>query len=106
MTTYSIKRTPAARDDLLSIARYTHDTWGEKQLRQYMAELDKTIQQLATSPQSKGQDRGNIRDGLRSVSHGDHYFVFYRVRGDTVEILRILHQRRNWQKMMATRRLR
>ena len=97
---YTIKRTLEARADLQSIARYTHDTWGKEQLQTYMAELDATIQALMETPETRGQDRKYIKEGLRSLSHKNHYHIFYRVRGGTVEILRILHQRSNWQRMM------
>lgn len=97
---YTIQRTLEARADLQGIARYTHEMWGKKQLQVYMAELDTTIQELMKKPITHGQDRKNIKEGLRALSHKKHYHIFYRVKGDTVEVLRILHQRSNWQRMM------
>lgn len=97
---FKIRRTFQARSDLLDIARYTLDTWGQEQVRAYMAELDGTIQLLTENPQSKGHDRSSVKPGLRSISHKGHYFIFYRVDEETVELVRILHQRRNWQRIV------
>jgi len=37
------------------------------------------------------------------LRHRDHYFVFFRIVGDRVEVLRILHQRRDWPKILNNR---
>jgi len=97
---YTCQRTYQARKDLENIAQYTHDVLGETQLRTYMTELDATIQMLADKPEVLGQDKSQYRLGLRSISHKNHCFVFYRVKGQSVELLRVLHQRRNWQSIM------
>jgi len=97
---YTIQRTYQARKDLENIAQYTHDVWGTPQLRTYMAELDATIQMLADQPETQAQNESQYWLGLRSASHKNHYFIFYRVKGQSVELLRVLHQRRNWQIIM------
>jgi toxin ParE1/3/4 len=99
---YQIFRTLRARQDLLEIAAYTLRRWGRRQMARYLRELDATIQQLATDPMHIGQDRSHVKPGLRSLSHKQYHFVFYRVRGDTVEIIRILHQRRDWVRLLET----
>lgn len=97
---YRILRTARARQDLEEIARYTLDRWGRRQMVKYLRRLDTTIQTLANDPQRCGQDRSQLREGLRSVSHERYHFIFYRVRANAVEILRILHQRRDWINML------
>ena len=99
----TIQRTYEARKDLESIAQYTLDVWGAAQLRTYMAGLDETIHTLAGQPETQGQDRSQYKPGLRSIPHKDHYFIFYRVKGRNVELLRVLHQHRNWQRIMLER---
>jgi len=100
---YRIARTKRARSDLVAIARYTLATWGPDQTRDYLAELDKTIAKLGQLPLSVGLDRAKLKPGLRSVLHGKEYIIFYRVRGDYVEIIRILRQRQDWMRRMKAR---
>lgn len=97
---YRIVRTLRARQDLEDIGQYTLQRWGRRQMAKYLLDLDATIQQLATDPESLGQDRSHVRSGLRSIRHGQYHFVFYRVRGDTVELIRVLHQRRDWTRLL------
>lgn len=95
---HKILRTLRARQDLEDIARYTLEHWGRRQMAKYLRELDTTIQKLATDPELLGRDRSHVKPGLRSIPHKQYHFVFYRVRGETVEIIRVLHQRRDWAK--------
>jgi toxin ParE1/3/4 len=97
---FKILRTPRARQDLEEIGRYTLERWGRRQMTKYLGQLDKTIQQLASDPENLGQDRSHIKPGLRSLRHKQYHFVFYRIRGDTVEIIRVLHQRRDWANLI------
>lgn len=98
---YKIHITKDARADIKSVSRYTLKTWGADQMRRYSTDLKATIFKLENNPEQLGQDRSERLSGLRSISHDDHYFIFYRIKGKTVEILRVLHQRRNWQKFFG-----
>lgn len=89
-----------ARQDLKEIARYTLLTWGVRQLRRYLAELERTIRQLEHEPERAGQDRSSLREGLRSLSHQKQHLIFFRVTGRTVEIIRVLHHRRDWMSLI------
>lgn len=97
---FKILLTPRARRDLEEIAQYTQHQWGPEQTRRYMQELDETIQQLRVTPDTIGTDRDRVKPGLRSLSHKRYHFVFYRVRENRVEVLRVLHQRRDWAKLL------
>jgi len=97
---YRIEQTIQARQDLVNIAEYTLAQWGKTQLRIYLDDIEQTIQYLSETPESKGQNRDTIKPGLRSIPHENHYFIFYRVKDSAVQIIRILHQRRNWQRIM------
>ncbi|WP_348641972.1 type II toxin-antitoxin system RelE/ParE family toxin [Mesorhizobium sp. B2-4-19] len=50
-------------------------------------------QQLASFP-SSGAPRDDIAPGIRHLVVGD-YLTLYRVNDDVIEILRVLHGRRN-----------
>jgi toxin ParE1/3/4 len=98
---YQIIRSFDARNELDAIADYTIETWGENQQRKYMMEIEATISKLNTNPEKQGKDCSDIYPGLRSISHESHYFIFYRVKEQTVEILRVLHQKRDWLKFFS-----
>jgi plasmid stabilization system protein ParE len=72
-------------------------------MRAYLMELDQTIARLGQAPLSIGIDRSVLKPGLRSVLHGKEYIVFYRVRDEEVEIIRVLHQRQDWMRRMQPR---
>lgn len=56
-------------------------------------ELDLAMRRLGDWPEL-GRPRPELRAGLRSLSIGN-YLIFYRVRADAVEVLRVLHGRRD-----------
>lgn len=95
---YDVQLSQDAESDFDNIADYTLENWGAVQLLSYMAELKKTVYSLETKPEKKGISRADLKEGLRSIPHQNHYHIFYRVRGETVEIIRILHQSMNWQR--------
>lgn len=101
MKRYRIVRTLRARQDLIEIGSYTLRRWGRARMERYLTELDQTIASLSDKPETAGRSRDQIRAGLRSIAHRRYHFIFYRVVGDRVEILRVLHQRRDWINMMS-----
>ena len=65
----------------------------------YMAELEARTDTLADSPLTKGRQVEGT--DLRRLNHHNHYFIFFRVVGERVEIIRVLHQRRDWHGIMS-----
>lgn len=98
---YRIVRTRRAREDLAEIAAYTLKTWGPEHMASYMRDLDATIRSLRSGPTTKGISHDAIRHGLRSVRHRPSYLIFFRVEAKQVEVLRILHARRDWPRLMT-----
>ncbi|MGE4505847.1 MAG: type II toxin-antitoxin system RelE/ParE family toxin [Desulfovibrionaceae bacterium] len=82
--------TNKAYDDLTNIARYTHKTWGLEQRNQYLLRLDQSFHLIANNV-SMGRNCDHIKTGYFSHPVGRH-LVFYRIDGETVVIVRILHQ--------------
>ena len=80
-----------AEADLMDIARYTLERWGEKQTKRYIDGLEACCHQLAGSPEL-GRRCDDIRPGLRRMEHGRHV-IFYRLDAGGILISRILHQR-------------
>lgn len=80
--------TPDAKSDLRRIYIQGLEKWGEAQADRYYNDLFDRFEQLAEQP-CLYQAVDYIREGYRrSVCGVDS--IYYRVNGDTVEIMRIL----------------
>lgn len=80
----------AAQEDLREIKNYTRVTWGNVQMRKYLADLQSAMEQLAQSP-GIGRTRNELEQDLRSYSVGRHV-IFYREFDQGIEVARILHK--------------
>lgn len=90
---YNIRFTEQADADLLAIYIYTYNTWNEAQAIEYTNGLKDTLDKLSKNPERLGTiDRSEVRSGYRSCRYQSH-LVFYRVSGQFVEVVRILHKR-------------
>ena len=79
--------------DHKSIGRFTMKHWGREQRNIYLSKLDESFHRLAEQPYL-GSARDDIRKGYR-VYHVGRHLIFYRQKSDTIEIIRILHDRMN-----------
>jgi toxin ParE1/3/4 len=86
--------TPAARADLDGIWQYTAETWSADQAERYTDLIIDAFEAIAAEP-DRGRDASRTRAGYRYWTVGRH-FVFYRMAEGTPEIVRILHQRRDF----------
>ncbi len=92
--------TQAAKTDLKDIGRYTQNKWGRAQRDKYLAMLDGCFQDLADEP-LKGRDCSDIRDGYRKYSAGRHVIFYHQIPIDTIEIVRILHDRMDVERHLS-----
>lgn len=81
---------PRARKDLAAIWQYTFEQWGETQADLYLRELEIGIQILADHPDF-GVLYDHVRAGYRKL-HLNRHMVFYRVKHNRIEVVRILHE--------------
>ena len=88
-----LKLSPAAQQDFTGILRYTGERWGQEQLLAYRGKLNDALVLPGRNPQLGHQSR-ELPDRHRLYFVGSHVIV-YRVRQDTTEVVRILHQRMN-----------
>ncbi len=95
-----VVRTLEAGRDLAEIARYTREVWGPAMVRIYLGRIEARIVMLRRDPFAVSQDRGSVRTGLRSITAGRHY-VFFTVDGDTIVLLRVIHQSRDWVRQIG-----
>ena len=79
-----------AESDLDGIAEYTLGMWGERQLDNYMGELEACCVRLAERP-LLGRACEDVRPGLRRMEHGRHV-VFYRKTAKGILVVRVLHR--------------
>lgn len=87
----SIRLTPAAQKDLSSIWDFTQERWDENQAEIYISEMRAAIERIASDPH-RGRTCDDIREGYRRYGIGSH-LVFYIDKSDSVNVIRILHQR-------------
>lgn len=83
--------TPAAQRDLSEIWDFTRERWDARQAETYISELRAAIERVADDP-TRGRDCDGLRPGYRRYAIGSH-LVFYVETEDTVDVVRLLHQR-------------
>ncbi|HQS58828.1 MAG: hypothetical protein B7Y56_10400 [Gallionellales bacterium 35-53-114] len=86
-----VKLSPRARQDFIDILRYTGETWGQNQLLVYRDKIKDALTAIAENPEI-GQSRDDLPSTHSAYLVGSHIIV-YRLIGDTLGIVRILHQR-------------
>lgn len=88
---------PLAREDVKEIGRFTQKTWGVPQRDSHLGGLAATFARLRTG-EITGRARPDIRDGLLCYPCNWH-MIFFRHSGQgDVEILRILHERMDFER--------
>ncbi|ASG19520.1 type II toxin-antitoxin system RelE/ParE family toxin [Nitrospirillum viridazoti] len=91
----TIRLTRRADADLLDIAEYTADRWGDAQADVYTRAFAKAFQRLDENPRMLGsRARDDLGRGYRTLLVEQH-LVIYRHRAGTTHIMRVLHQRMN-----------
>lgn len=92
-----VLKAPQAQADLEAILEEL-DEKSPKAANRIAAAVDKKCEALGRFPEM-GRAREEIIPGLRSTLVGK-YVLFYRIRGEVVEVLRVLHGRRDLPRIM------
>ena len=96
MANYILSR--KAQEDLRKIWYYTVDTWSEKQADIYFHNLIQSLDSIADDPNSVGRSYEEVRVGYRGLRSGRH-IIFYRVlKNGKARIIRILHERMDFER--------
>lgn len=90
---------PAAQYDIEGIYDYTAQQWGVTQAEHYVGTLRDICYGLAQG-KKKGRDIGYVRTGYRKKASGSH-FIFYQELSLGIEIVRILHQRMDFESHLS-----
>ncbi|KZY35181.1 MULTISPECIES: type II toxin-antitoxin system RelE/ParE family toxin [unclassified Oleiphilus] len=99
MPTRHLVIAPAAKTDLKNIYQYGLRQWGKTQSDSYLENIKEHFWTL-TEQAMIGVDRSELLAGTRSLPIASHT-LFYRVTGDTVEIIRVLHRRQDPQRHLT-----
>ncbi|CAB3972636.1 MULTISPECIES: type II toxin-antitoxin system RelE/ParE family toxin [Burkholderia] len=86
----TVRLTPLAETDLEDIWTYTYEHWSLEQAELYVGELTEAFERLA-SGERVGRPTRARGDYLRYLV-GSHV-VFYREATETLDVIRVLHQR-------------
>lgn len=89
---YTVILAPRASEDLHEIVEYVTGKAGAATGRKLQTRLVRTIKLLAMFPEM-GRRRGRLGKGVRGVVSAP-YITFYRIDGDLVRVLRVLHSSR------------
>lgn len=81
----------AARRDLLEIAEFTRERWGQAQCEKYLSHLDTRLRAL-TRDSELGRRCDHIKPDYWQLRVGRH-LVFYKVAKSSVDVIRVLHER-------------
>ncbi|MFL0690817.1 MAG: type II toxin-antitoxin system RelE/ParE family toxin [Agrobacterium albertimagni] len=84
---------PQARRDLEGIWRYSWERWSKDQADRYYMAIIEAFEDLEAGRKA-GRPLAIAKRGYLSLACGSH-FIIYAQRKQTVEIIRILHQRMN-----------
>ena len=90
---------PAATDDLREIWRYFADVASRDIADRLLRDIFKASERARRRPLA-WRNRDEIVPGLRSILVRP-YTVFYRVSSNGIEIVRVLHQRRNFAAIFS-----
>ena len=98
MTRWYVRLSRDAETDFAEILIYTHDTFGDSQVRTYQGVLTDTLTTLSEGPTVLGSVvLDDILPNLRSLHvarrgrRGRHFILYRAADGQTIEVLRILH---------------
>lgn len=82
--------------DVQAIAEETVRRWGLARAERYVRELQEAFERLVMFPEL-GRDVGHLRAGMMGMASGSH-LVFYRRRPEGVLIVRVLHERMDFER--------
>ena len=90
---------PEAEEDLIVIWSYLADQASPQTADTQLNAIEDACTKLERWPYS-GRQRDSLLPGLRSVL-ASPYVIFYRVRAEAIEIVRVLHGRRDLDAIFA-----
>jgi toxin ParE1/3/4 len=87
---YRVSFTRGAQTDLLGLFDYLAGRFDLTNAQRYVEQIERTCLSLARMP-NRGTERFDLRPGLRTMGFRRRVTIAFRVKGDSVSILRILY---------------
>jgi toxin ParE1/3/4 len=87
---------PRAQADIEEIWDYTVEHWNVGQAEVYLRKIKAAVEAVADDPRL-GRSCDEVRAGYRKYPAGSH-ILFYRPTPDGIDIVRILHQRMDFER--------
>ena len=92
---------PKSKNDLLDIWRYYGRIASPEVADKFLRDLSEVSERLVDEA-LMWRARDEVMPGLRSIPLPP-YLIFYRIIGDVVEVVRVLHERRNLAGILSKR---
>lgn len=102
MKKYNIQYSKESKEDLLGIKQYIKYDLQEPEIAQKLiSKIRNEINNLKYNPKIYEviDDELLKKIGIRKLVV-DNYIIFYRVKNDSIDIVRIMYGRRNWIKLL------
>jgi toxin ParE1/3/4 len=87
---YRVEFTRRAQADLLVLFDYLAERFDMTGAQRYVEQIEETCLSLRTMP-NRGTERSDLRPGLRTMGFRRRVTIAFRVKGNSVTILRILY---------------
>jgi toxin ParE1/3/4 len=92
-----------ARADLIELIGYLEDRFGTASVRNFIDRIEEFCLSLGSMP-NRGTAHFDLRPGLRTVGFERRVTIAFRVKSDSVAILRILYGGRSVEKAFRPHR--
>jgi toxin ParE1/3/4 len=89
-----VNKSTQAEHDLMDLWYYIEERSGEDRADAVLRQINKTLATVAGQP-GMGRSRNELREGLRSLPVLS-YMIFYRPIENGIEVVRVLHGRRDF----------
>lgn len=93
MKGFALDISTVAQQDLENIYHYSISEWGVHQAGLYLSNIQAKLVALSHNPQI-GRERPDLLINTRVVLVG-HHIIFYLITEQTLQILRVLHERQD-----------
>lgn len=102
MNKYIIQYSEEAKQDLIEIKKYIKYNLQEPNIaNKLISKIKNAIEDIKNNPKMYAiiDDDFIKKLEIRKIIV-DNYIVFYRIKSNTIEIVRVMHGRRNWIKLL------
>lgn len=93
MKGFALDISTVAQQDLENIYQYSVSEWGAHRAELYLSNIKAQLVALSDNPKI-GRERPDLLGNTRIVLVG-HHIIFYLITEQTLQILRVLHERQD-----------